>query len=276
MDNPESHYCEVELQVSGSDGDTLNFKMPNWMPGYYQLMDYFKGVENVTAKDEHGKKLTLQKVNKNSWKVGGVKGKSLSINYSVKTARKFVATSYVDAAHAYLVTAGLFMYPDGFLNTPVTVKVSKGKWTKVATFINRRLIDKLHLRIQQYKHLRLPQQTQPVAHIRSQTEAGLRHFACASRNSSTFAGCTSAFGTFFQCLETVPSGPMMTVERVVPVVFLPYCIFSPNAPYSRITLVSGLESSTNGSLNFLTKLTCDVGLSLLIPSTTALSFLNFG
>jgi predicted metalloprotease with PDZ domain len=96
-------------------------------------MDYFKGVENVTAKDEHGKKLTLQKVNENSWKVGGVKGKSLSINYSVKTARKFVATSYVDAAHAYLVTAGLFMYPDGFLNTPVTVKVSKGKWTKVAT-----------------------------------------------------------------------------------------------------------------------------------------------
>jgi len=30
-----------------------------------------------------------------------------------------------------------------------------------------------------------------------------------------------------QCLRTLPSGPIHTVERMTPTVFLPYIIFSP-------------------------------------------------
>ena len=43
----------------------------------------------------------------------------------------------------------------------------------------------------------------------------------------TCSGCFSAFATFFQCLRTLPSLPTSTVERITPVVFLPYIIFSP-------------------------------------------------
>jgi len=37
----------------------------------------------------------------------------------------------------------------------------------------------------------------------------------------------AASGTFFQCLRTTPSGPIHTVERITPLVFLPYIILSP-------------------------------------------------
>src|SRR5262249_60246413 len=69
--------------------------------------------------------------------------------------------------------------------------------------------------------------------------------------SSTCSGCCSALATFFQCRFTFPSGPIHTVERMTPMVFLPYIIFSPYAPYVFIILRSGSESSGNGSLYFL-------------------------
>ncbi len=56
-----------------------------------------------------------------------------------------------------------------------------------------------------------------------------RHTGQASDRSAsrTFSGCSAASGTRFQCFFTLPSGPIHTVERMTPVVFLPYIIFSP-------------------------------------------------
>jgi hypothetical protein len=45
--------------------------------------------------------------------------------------------------------------------------------------------------------------------------------------ASTCSGWASAFATRAQCLRTLPSGPIQTVERITPVVFFPYSIFSP-------------------------------------------------
>ena len=46
----------------------------------------------------------------------------------------------------------------------------------------------------------------------------------------TWSGCSAAFATRAQCRRTRPSGPIQTVERITPVVFLPYIVFSPYAP----------------------------------------------
>src|SRR6266446_9128187 len=45
--------------------------------------------------------------------------------------------------------------------------------------------------------------------------------------ASTCSGCFAASLTRAQCLRTLPSGPIHTVERMTPTVFLPYIIFSP-------------------------------------------------
>src|SRR6266446_10460207 len=44
--------------------------------------------------------------------------------------------------------------------------------------------------------------------------------------ASTCSGCFAASLTRAQCLRTLPSGPIHTVERMTPTVFLPYIIFS--------------------------------------------------
>ena len=87
------------------------------------------------------------------------------------------------------------------------------------------------------------------------------------------AGWSAALATRFQCLTTLPSPPIQTVERMTPVVFFPYIIFSPKAPYFVITFLSGSQSSGKGSLYFFVNFAWASGPSGDTPSTTAPVFL---
>lgn len=93
------------------------------MPGYYQIMDYGKNVNNILATDSNGMKISINKIDDSTWEVNGVKNKVFKITYDIKTTRKFVAMSYVDENHGYLIGGNSFLYVDGFLNLPVHVKI---------------------------------------------------------------------------------------------------------------------------------------------------------
>ena len=134
MPQPSNHFFHVELNVGGWDMDTLNFKMPQWMPGYYQIMNYAKAVENFSAKDNKGKDIAVKKLNENSWQIVVAKNKTFKLSYDVKADKRFVANSFLDSTHGYIVSAGLFLYVNGHINTPVSVKIIPGnQWNKIAT-----------------------------------------------------------------------------------------------------------------------------------------------
>ncbi|MBK8520084.1 MAG: M61 family metallopeptidase [Chitinophagaceae bacterium] len=131
---PASHAYEVELHCNSWKQDTILLKMPRWMPGYYQIIEYAKSVGNLQASNENGKSIAVEKVNDNTWKIAGIKNRSFVVKYTVATTKQFVANSYVDSAHAYLIPENTFLYVEGHLNIPVSVSLSYNKaWTKVAT-----------------------------------------------------------------------------------------------------------------------------------------------
>ena len=51
MPDPSNHFFHIDLHCGGWPEDTIDFKMPRWMPGYYQIMDYGKEVKNFSAED---------------------------------------------------------------------------------------------------------------------------------------------------------------------------------------------------------------------------------
>lgn len=123
MPNPESHYFHVELNCSGWKEEMIDFKMPNWMPGYYQMMNYSKMAENFVAKSNN-KSLVVKSINENTWQIKITKNKPFTLIYDVKADKQFVANSYLDTSHAYIIPNSLFLYINGRLNIPVTVKIS--------------------------------------------------------------------------------------------------------------------------------------------------------
>ena len=123
--DPANHVYQMELSTSGWDRDTILFMIPNWMPGYYQMMNYSDDIYNIIAEDEQGIELPLYKVSNNSWQVWDVRNKAFSISYDIRTKRQFVANSYVDSLHAYIVPSNSFLYVEGHINSPVSVKINK-------------------------------------------------------------------------------------------------------------------------------------------------------
>ncbi len=98
--HPESHCINLELQISNWEPDTIRLKLPNWMPGYYQMMDYAKDLEHILGRDENGDTLPVDRINENTWTISGVSNRSFVVSYTIRTKRQFVATSYVDQEHA--------------------------------------------------------------------------------------------------------------------------------------------------------------------------------
>jgi predicted metalloprotease with PDZ domain len=134
MPQPATHRFHIVFRCEGIKKDTVEFKMPVWMPGYYQILDYANNVENFSVSTESGKQLPWTKSSKNGWKVQTEKANSLILSYDVKATTSFVAANYLDEDRGYIAPPGLYLYPSGLINHPVTVTIEPyTKWTTLAT-----------------------------------------------------------------------------------------------------------------------------------------------
>lgn len=130
---PQAHYAEVQMNISGLTKDYIDVKMPVWTPGSYLVREFEKSVEGFTA-SASGKALKVEKVRKNTWRVFSAKASNIKINYSVYAFEVSVRTSFIDESHAFLSPTSIFMHPAGMIKSPSTVKVIPFKtWSKVST-----------------------------------------------------------------------------------------------------------------------------------------------
>lgn len=121
MDQPSTHYYHVEFRCDGLRGDTQDFKMPVWMPGYYRIMDYSKDVINFKAMDGAGHSLLWAKTNKNTWHVMTANSPEIVISYDIYAFTIFVANNYLDDRRGYIVGPGTYMHVAGMIDHPATV-----------------------------------------------------------------------------------------------------------------------------------------------------------
>ncbi|MEY3677919.1 MAG: hypothetical protein RI924_60 [Bacteroidota bacterium] len=131
---PQAHYADVQMHITGNTKSYVDVKMPVWAPGSYLIREFAKNVEGFRASDEKGKALPAEKISKNTWRIQTNKQNQIQINYRVYAFEISVRTSFVDAAHAFLSPTGIFMYPDGGINQSATVRIKPFEtWSKVST-----------------------------------------------------------------------------------------------------------------------------------------------
>lgn len=134
MEAPADGSMHVVLECRFPGSDTVLFKMPEWMPGYYQIMDYSDEVSNFEAAGSNGQTVAAYVEDDHTWKVVPGKNRTFTISYDIRSGRRFVACNYVDTAHAYIIPAATFMYPAGYIHAPVRVRVKPyNQWNDIAT-----------------------------------------------------------------------------------------------------------------------------------------------
>lgn len=133
---PQAHYADVEMNISGIKKDYIDVKMPVWAPGSYLVREFAKNVEGFSA-TASGKPAKFEKVRKNIWRVSSGGG-PLKIKYRVYANEVSVRTAFIDDSHAFLSPTGIFMYPEGYLKSPSTVKIVPYKgWSRVSTSLEQ-------------------------------------------------------------------------------------------------------------------------------------------
>ncbi len=128
---PHTHYVDVEMNIDGIEGDTLELIMPVWTPGSYLIREFPKNVEEFSART--GDQVLEQgKVAKHTWQILTNGAKSVSVQYRVYAYELTVRTSYVDAGKAYLNGTSIFMYVKDRLDLPSTVRIKfYDKWKQL-------------------------------------------------------------------------------------------------------------------------------------------------
>ena len=131
--SPNLHQLHIELEASGWNTDTITVTMPKWTPGYYQILDFGKNVLNFKVSN-NGKERIINTSNGNQWIFTIQKNKPFHCSFDVQTEKQFVANSYVDSNHAYIIPGSAFPYINGKINNSITIQISAPfKWNQLAT-----------------------------------------------------------------------------------------------------------------------------------------------
>ena len=135
---PQAHYVDVEMEISGLKNDHIDLKMPVWTPGSYLIREFAKNVESFKATSSDGSLLKFNKVDKNTWRVNNSKKGAIKVNYRVYAFEISVRTSFVDESHAFLSPTGLFLHPAGGIKLPSTVTIIPHKsWSRISTGLDK-------------------------------------------------------------------------------------------------------------------------------------------
>jgi predicted metalloprotease with PDZ domain len=139
MEQPQTHYFEVVIQLSNFDAKTkqqgfIDLKMAVWTPGSYLIREYAKNVEGVLVTSGTSN-LKSDKINKNTWRVRLLAASNeATVKYKVYANELSVRTSFIDDSHGYLNPASVFMYVNDWKQVSSTIKINPYKsWNTIST-----------------------------------------------------------------------------------------------------------------------------------------------
>ncbi|GAA4302223.1 peptidase M61 [Nibribacter koreensis] len=124
----------VTLLVDDLDEDEVLYKLPKMVPGTYAVYDFGKFISDFKALDKKGRKLPVEKVDVNTWRIKNAK-KLTKITYLADdtwdTPKKEdivfePAATDIEAGKVFLInTHGFFGYFEGMTKTPYQITVTK-------------------------------------------------------------------------------------------------------------------------------------------------------
>lgn len=138
MQQPQTHYFEVEVVLEQYQADFVDFKLPVWTPGSYLVREFAKNVEGFQAiHGTGGQAIPFHKIDKNTWRVQHDADEKIIVRYAVYANDGSVRMSFLDEDHAFIMANTLFMYVDDLKDYPCVLHLDiPDKWKHISTALN--------------------------------------------------------------------------------------------------------------------------------------------
>ena len=132
MAEPEKHCFHVEMRLPPMPADSIDVFLPRWTPGYYQLMNFAR---ELTGFHTSGGRWASP--DSSRWRIYAPRGTRITVSYTVKAERRFVANPYLGSDHGYILPGGVFLYPGGMIENPSVVHLMMNPGWTAATGLRK-------------------------------------------------------------------------------------------------------------------------------------------
>jgi predicted metalloprotease with PDZ domain len=102
------HIFDVSLRIENPNEDGQILTLPAWIPGSYMIRDFAKNIVKISAQDDLGQNIDIQKLDKQTWQVDAV-NKALTINYQVYAFDLSVRGAYINDEIAFFNGTNMFL-----------------------------------------------------------------------------------------------------------------------------------------------------------------------
>ena len=132
MPQPDSHLFHVEATLD-SPGPRAELRFPVWTPGSYLVREFARHVEGLSAVDEEGRTLPVERLDKHRVAVTTGGASAATLRFRVYANELTVRTCHLDGTHGYLNGAAVFPVAAGREGEPCALEVVPPAGWEVAT-----------------------------------------------------------------------------------------------------------------------------------------------
>jgi predicted metalloprotease with PDZ domain len=123
--HPAAHLFEVTLTLADPDPDGQRFTLPTWIPGSYMVREFARNIVTLSAFNEAGRKVKVEKTDKRTWQAAPVKGGTLTLRYEVYAWDLSVRAAHLDDTTGFFNGTSVFLLPAGREQAACVVDIQK-------------------------------------------------------------------------------------------------------------------------------------------------------
>lgn len=123
--HPAAHLFEVTLTLADPDPAGQRFTLPTWIPGSYMVREFARNIVTLSAFNEAGRKVKIEKTDKQTWQATPVKGGTLTLRYDVYAWDMSVRAAHLDDTTGFFNGTSVFLLPVGREQAACVVDIQK-------------------------------------------------------------------------------------------------------------------------------------------------------
>jgi predicted metalloprotease with PDZ domain len=133
FEHPNTHLMDVTIHAADLKGAAVEFAMPDWAPGSYNIENYAANIQRFRATSGDGKDLAWRKTDSQTWQIDLAGATRVTISYQVFANTLQNNVAQYNLRHAFIGGPSVWMYLVNGKERPVELSVAVPSGWKIAT-----------------------------------------------------------------------------------------------------------------------------------------------
>jgi predicted metalloprotease with PDZ domain len=123
IENPSRQYIQIQVVFELVE-DEFIFRLPAWRPGRYELGNFAKNIKGLKVFSDKNKRLEVEKITKDAWKVNSSDSSFIRVEYSYYAAELNAGSTFLSNEQLYVNPVNCCIYSDTHVNESIKLDLN--------------------------------------------------------------------------------------------------------------------------------------------------------